>query len=255
MVLIGVFIGLLGLLIGSFLNVCIYRIPEGKSIAFPPSACTACGHRLSAPDLIPVISFLALKGKCRYCGKKISFIYPLVELLTAALFVLLYLRFHFKWDLLIYMAFVSLLVIAAFVDLKLKIIPDEVVIGIAVLGVVKTLFELSNWFDHAAGFVAGGLPLLAIALFCQFVLKKEAMGGGDIKLMAASGLLIGWKLTLFTLVAGVVLGAAVCIILLAVKKAGRKDMISFGPFLAAGAVCALFFGNELIGWYLSLFIR
>lgn len=246
--------GIVGLIIGSFLNVCIYRIPLSRSIAFPPSACAECSHKLNPVDLVPVFSYLFLRGKCRYCGKKISFIYPTVELLTAALFVLLYFKFSLSLTLLVFLITAALLIIASFVDIAHQEIPDEIVIGLLITGVLYTLLDLPNWLNHVIGLFAGGLPLLIIALIAQYGFKKEAMGGGDIKLMAALGLIIGWKLILFSLFLGVILGALTGLILMLLKKIKRSEPLAFGPFLAIGFLLAVFFGDGIIAWYLSLFL-
>jgi leader peptidase (prepilin peptidase)/N-methyltransferase len=244
--------GIVGLVIGSFLNVCIYRIPLGRSIAYPPSACAACGHKLNPLDLFPVFSYLFLKGKCRYCGNKISFIYPAVELLTAALFVLLYFKFSLSIALLFYMITACLLIIASFVDIAHQEIPNGIVIALLITGIAYTLLDLPLWTDHVIGLFAGGLPLLIVAAIAQYGFKKEAMGGGDIKLMAALGLICGWKLILLALFLGIIAGAVYAIVLLFTKKAKRSSALAFGPFLSAGFMFSIFFGEGILFWYLSL---
>ena len=247
--------GIAGLVIGSFLNVCIYRIPLGRSIAYPPSACAECGHKLSPLDLVPVFSYLFLKGKCRYCGKKISFIYPAVELLTAAFFVLLFIKFSLSYAFLFYLITASLLIIASFVDIARQEIPNGIVIALLITGALYTAFDLPHWLDHAIGLFAGGLPLLLVAVAAQYVFKKEAMGGGDIKLMAALGLIAGWQLVLLALFLGIVAGAVGSAIMMLFKKVKSSQAIAFGPFLAAGFMLSVFFGNGILAWYLSFFIR
>lgn len=249
-----VLLGIAGLVFGSFLNVCIYRIPIKKSIAYPPSACGSCGHQLGFLDLFPVFSYIFLGAKCRYCGQKISFIYPAVELLTGILFVLLFLKFSLTVQLAFMLITVSLLIIASFIDALQKIIPDEIVIALFIVGAIYTGIDYTNWLSHLIGLFAGGLPLLLIGLFSEYVLKKEAMGGGDVKLMAALGCIAGWKLILFALFAAVVIGALVSLVLIILKKKEKSSMLAFGPFLSIGFFCAVFFGNEAITWYLS-FLR
>ncbi len=253
----GLFVFLAGITIGSFLNVCVYRLPLGLSIAKGFSACPQCAARLTAVDLVPIISYTVLRGKCRHCGCRISIEYPIVEGITGALFVLLYLKFHLSYDLLIYAALVSLLIVIALIDFKHMMIPNGLIIAGLILGAGKLAASVftnifGSWTLYAIGFVAGGLPLLLIALICAWVLKKEALGGGDIKLMAFAGLVIGWKLIIPAYLIGVVSGAITGIVLMASGKKKRGDEIPFGPFLCFGVMISVFFGNELIAWYLGL---
>jgi leader peptidase (prepilin peptidase)/N-methyltransferase len=265
--IIGIIVFLTGITIGSFLNVCVYRLPLERSIAKGFSACPQCNARLTAVDLVPVVSYIALHGKCRHCGGRISPEYPVVESATGVLFVLLYMRFvHVSgavisgnlYDFLIYAALVSLLIVIALIDFKHMIIPNGLVIAGLVLGGVKLALSVffpdifGGWPLYAIGFAAGGLPLLLIALFCLWVLKKEALGGGDIKLMAFAGLVIGWKLIIPAYLIGVVTGAVAGIILMAVGKKKRGDEIPFGPFLCFGVLVSVFVGYDLIGWYMGL---
>lgn len=256
-IMIGVMIFIFGLVIGSFLNVCIFRLPLGKSVATSPSACPACGHRLMPFDLFPVFSYLFLGGKCRYCKVKISAQYPLVELLNGILWVLLYMRFGLVWTLPIYMALTSLLIVISFVDIKHMEIPDSLIVAGLVLGAVQLLASVFTphfdvWYSYLIGLAAGGLPLLLIAMFGLYVLKKEAMGGGDIKLMAFAGLVIGWKLIIVAYAIGIFTGALAGVLLMVMRKRDRSDAIPFGPFLSFGIVASVFFGNAIINWYLGL---
>ena len=256
MIFIGVMIFILGIVIGSFLNVCIYRLPLGKSIVTSPSACPACEHQLMPLDLIPVFSYLFLGGKCRYCKVKISAQYPLVETLNGAVWVLLYLRFGLIWPLPVYMALISLLIVISAIDIKHMEIPDGLIIAGLVLGAAQLAASVFTpyfdvWYSYLIGFAAGGLPLLLIALFCMYVLKKDAMGGGDIKLMAFAGLVVGWKLIVMAYIIGIVLGALAGVTLMALGKRKRSDAIPFGPFLSFGVVMSVFFGYAIINWYLG----
>lgn len=253
----GVMIFILGIVIGSFLNVCIYRLPLGKSIVTSPSACPSCENPLKPLDLVPVFSYLFLGGKCRYCKVKISVQYPLIEALNGVLWTLLYIRFGLVWPLLVYMALVSLLIVISAIDLKHMEIPDGLIVAGLVLGAAQLLSSVFTpyfdvWHSYLIGFVAGGLPLLLIALFCLYVLKKDAMGGGDIKLMAFAGLVIGWKLTIMAYVIGIITGALAGVALMASGKRKRSDAIPFGPFLSFGVVMSVFFGQAIINWYLGL---
>lgn len=253
----GVCVFLFGMVIGSFLNVCILRLPEQKSIIVGPSSCSACGTQLTARDLVPVFSFIFLRGKCRHCGKRISAQYPLVELLTAVLFLLVYLKFGISWRLPVFAALLSILVVAALIDWRHMEIPNGLIIAILVLGVIQLAASIftglfGSWTSYVIGLFAGGLPLLLIALLCRLILKKEAFGGGDVKLMAVAGLVIGWKLVITSYVIGIITGAIFGVILLATGKKKRGDEIPFGPFLSLGIAASVFFGNELINWYLGL---
>ena len=256
-IIVGVLIFIIGLVIGSFLNVCILRIPENKTIVSFPSSCPECGTRLKPADLVPVFSYAFLRGKCRYCKGRISAIYPSIELLTAVLFLLLYIKFSLSADLLVYAALVSLLIVISMIDLKYLMIPNGLIIAGLVVGAVKLILAIFTplfgyWLDYVIGFFAGGLPLLLIAMFCMYILKKEAVGGGDVKLMAFAGLVIGWKLTIAAYIIGIFLGAVIGIVLMAGKRKSRKDEIPFGPFLSAGIIISIFFGNNMINWYLGL---
>ncbi len=256
-VMTGVMIFILGIVIGSFLNVCIYRLPIGKSIVTSPSACPACEHPLKPLDLVPVFSYLFLGGKCRYCKVKISAQYPLIEALNGVFWTLLYIRFGLVWPLLIYMVLVSLLIVISAIDLKHMEIPDGLVIAGLILGAAQLLASVFTpyfdvWYSYLIGFAAGGLPLLLIALFCLYVLQKDAMGGGDIKLMAFSGLVVGWKLIIMAYVIGIITGALIGVALMASGKRKRSDAIPFGPFLSFGVVMSVFFGHAIINWYLGL---
>lgn len=244
-----VFVLILGLLIGSFLNVCIYRIPEEISVAKGFSYCPNCKTRIQPYDLIPVISYLFLKGSCRHCKTHISIQYPLVELLTSLLFVLVFYQFGLTPLAGLTAVLVSVLVIITFIDLKHQIIPDELVIIIFICGIISIfLSDLSPW-DHIIGFFAVSVLLLIIAF-----LSKGGMGGGDIKLMAAAGLFLGWKLILLALMIASVVGSIVSIFLLVLKKVDRKSMVPFGPFLSIGILIAALYGEYIIWWYLSVFV-
>ena len=175
--------GILGLLIGSFINVCIVRIPEGESIVFPPSRCPRCQKRLSPLDLIPVISYLLLRGKCRHCGEKISARYPLVEILVSVLFILVYRKYGLSFSALAYAVLAAVLVAASFIDLEHMIIPDALNIFLGAAGLLFLLAgQTVSWRQALLGFAAGGGILLLLGYLSVWILKKEGMGGGDIKL-------------------------------------------------------------------------
>lgn len=187
---------------------------------------------------------------------KISAQYPLIEALNGALWVLLYLRFGLIWPLPVYMALISLLIVISAIDIKHMEIPDGLIIAGLVLGAAQLAASVFTpyfdvWYSYLIGFAAGGLPLLLIALFCMYVLKKDAMGGGDIKLMAFVGLVVGWKLIVMAYIIGIVSGALAGVTLMALGKRKRSDAIPFGPFLSFGVVMSVFFGYAIINWYLG----
>lgn len=241
-----ILISCLGVVIGSFLNVCIYRLPRKISLTSPiNSYCPNCDHRLYPKDLVPLFSFLLLQRKCRYCKNKISSRYFWIELLTGVLFLLTYLRFGFTYQLTPYLFFLSLLVTATFIDLEHQIIPNKLNLFGALGGfILNLLTENLGLMGMFLGFLAGGGIMFLIS-----VLSKGGMGGGDVKLAAVIGILLGWKMTLLSLLLAFILGGVGGLILLLLKKKGKKDMIPFGPFLALGALLAVLAGNEIVTWY------
>jgi len=237
-----------GLVIGSFLNVCIYRIPREKSIVWPGSACPACGHPIRWHDNVPVFGYLFLRGKCRDCSAPISPRYPLVELLTGALTVLFALRY---WHTPLWLAFCLLAVYAliaiTFIDLDFMIIPDQFSLGLAVLGLLSSPFNplfSGTWLANAGHSLLGaatGFGLIwLLASVGEMLFKKEAIGGGDLKLMTAAGALAGWQCVVVSLMLGSVLGSIYGGWLLLAKKLGRKEPIPFGPFLCAAILLYLY---------------
>lgn len=242
-----------GLIIGSFLNVCIYRIPRGESIAWPGSHCPTCSHSLSWYDNIPLFSYLVLKGKCRYCRTNISAQYPLVESLNALLYIIMYFRFGFGVDFIFYSLVSSVLLSIIFIDLKEMIIPDSLVLCILVLSVIhKTV----NYFLYgiSPGLINSFLGLLvAGGLFVAIVLlSRGGMGGGDVTLMGALGFVLGFKNILLNIFLSFVLGAIISIALLAAKIKTRKDPIPFGPFIVLGFFITSLWGKVIINWYFNI---
>jgi leader peptidase (prepilin peptidase)/N-methyltransferase len=261
--IIHIFFFLLGSAIGSFLNVCIYRIPRDKSIVKPPSACPGCGRPIRPFDNIPILSYIFLKGKCRNCGTKISIRYPLVELLTGFFFLLLYLKFGVTFELIVFMIFLALLIVISFIDLDFQIIPDILSIGGVALGFILSIIRpffrhLDPRFgilDSLYGIAIGGGILFAIAWLYQFFTKREGMGGGDIKLLGMIGAFCGWKGVVFSLVSGSVFGTVVGIPLMILKGKGSKYAIPFGPFLSLGAIIYTFKGDNLIHLVFKVLFR
>ena len=235
-----------GLIFGSFTNVLIARIPTGESIVTPPSHCPRCGHRLGVLDLVPVLSWLFLKGKCRYCQEAISIRYPAVELLTAALFMGVFLRWGISAYTLAGWALTVILVSSAFIDLDEGIIPDVITIPGVVLGLVVS-FVTIGFFPALWGALAFGGVLFLVA-----VISKGGMGGGDIKLAAVIGAFTGIPGAIITLLLSSFLGAVFGITLMLMGRAGRKTPVKFGPFLAIGAYTAYLFSNQIAAWYMGM---
>lgn len=242
-----VFFFIFGIVFGSFFNVVGLRVPKKESIAYPPSHCTSCNRQLTAIDLVPVLSYLFLKGTCRTCGSKIHWVYPLMEFITGVLFVLAFLHFGFSKELLIALLFVSLLVIITVSDIAYMLIPDKVLLPFAaVLFVLRFLIPLDPWWDSLLGAIIGFSLLFLIA-----VVSKGGMGGGDIKLFFAIGLVVGTLGSLMTLFFASVIGAIVGIIQLRVMKKGRKTPVPFGPSIAVGALIVYFYGTGILDWYMN----
>lgn len=238
-----------GAVIGSFLNVCIYRIPRKKSIVHPPSSCPACEKPVRFYDNVPLISYLVLKGKCRDCGARISFRYFLVELITAVVFMMIYRRWGLSYEFFIQIFFVAVLIVVSFIDYDFQIIPDILSVGGMVAGLIISLVRPGFQVMEAVwGVLIGGGVLFAIAYGYQLITKREGMGGGDIKLLAMIGSFSGLKGVLFSLIGGSIVGTLVGIPLMFMKgrEEGTKYAIPFGPFLSLCAVLYLFMGPGVI---------
>ena len=241
--------GIFGLVLGSFYNVVGLRVPKGESIVNPPSHCTSCGKRLTAFELIPVLSYLIQRGKCKGCGVKVSPIYCFTEIVTALLFALCYVKFGFTAELAVALLFVSLLVIINVSDIAYMLIPNKILLFfLPFLIVSRIVSPLKPWWDSLLGAVIGFSVLLLIA-----VVSKGGMGGGDIKLFLLIGLVLGTIHTLLTLFLASVVGMIVGGIVLKVRGQGRKTPLPFGPSIAVGALLAYFYGDQLIEWYWQLF--
>jgi len=243
-----------GAIFGSFLNVVIYRMPRGRSVVRPPSACPSCGSRIRASDNVPILSYLILKGRCRECGVSIPVRYPVVELLGGALPVVLASRFGLVWDLALYIPFVYALLVVTFVDLDLRLIPDRITLPGLVAGLVLApALGLTGIWESLGGALVGGAALYLIGIAGSAIFKQESMGGGDVKLAAMVGAVLGWGAMPVFLFASFLLGAIGGVVALASGRAGSDHTIPFGPFLAAGALTALLCGDAIARWYFSLF--
>lgn len=249
-VAVGTLCLLLGLVVGSFLNVCIWRLPREESIIRPGSHCPGCGAPLGARDLVPVLSWVFLRGKCRYCGAKISPRYPAVELLTGVLFVWCFLRFGLSPQLAPALVFSAFMVAITFIDLDHQIILDGMLALLAAAGLGQGLWlGQPGWADMLIGSGVGGGLLLVLA-----VVSGGGMGGGDVKFAAALGFWLGWPGILLCLLISFVAGGAISLFLLLAKLRGRKDFIPFGPFIALGAWVALLYGRKILSWYWGFWI-
>ena len=242
-----IFIFLLGITVGSFLNVCILRIPAHESIVTGPSHCMTCGKRLKWWELIPLFSWLALRGRCSGCSSPISPQYPLIEAANGVLWVLVYHRFGFTPDTVLACLLVSVLLVASVIDARTREIPPGTTIFVAVLGLLRTLLHPADWLSHLLGLaVVGGVLLL---LF--FLSGGAAIGGGDVKLMAGTGLFLGLRLNLTAFLLGCVLGSVIHLWRMKFRGAGRD--LAMGPYLSAGVAIALLWGDGLWRWYTGLF--
>lgn len=254
-ILIAVTSFIFGACIGSFLNVVIYRMPEGQSIVSPPSHCPACDHAIPFYFNIPIISFLILRGKCGFCKVPISIRYPLVELITGLLALGLFFKFGVTLTTLFYFIFGAVLITISFIDLDHQIIPDKLSVPGIIIFSTSCLFVPQMRFTSVIlGIIAGGGILYLVALFYYYLRKRQGMGGGDIKLLAMIGAATGLKGVLFTIFTGSIFGTigGVVAIALSGKSGENKTRIPFGPFLSLGAVLYIFWGEPLILWYINL---
>lgn len=258
----GISIFILGLVIGSFLNVCIVRLPredeKERSIITPRSHCVHCKKTIPWYDNIPVLSYVFLGGRCRFCRSEISFRYPFVEMLTGLSFLFFYKYFGLSAILWPYLVMLSGLIVATFIDIEHRIIPDEISLGGIVAGFVFSLFipQLHQTNVHYIGgmksffgIIIGGGSIYLMGLLGDFIFKKESMGGGDVKLMAMIGAFLGWKLAVLAFFIAPFFGAVVGII---VKIRTKESLIPYGPFLAIGALVALFFSDSIIQWIFNI---
>ncbi|GCD12870.1 prepilin peptidase [Clostridium tagluense] len=247
---------ILGLLIGSFLNVCIYRIPRGESIAYPPSHCTSCGNNIKSYDLIPVISWIFLSGKCRNCGQKISIRYALVELSTAILFLLAYFQYGVSIFLLRYLILIPFLIVIAMIDHDTMEVYTTttwvaIAMGIVLLGVNFYLGQAVATYIYGALFGAGFI--IIIILLSKLIIGIEGMGWGDAEICGLCGLFLGFKLTLIMMFFSFIIGGIVGIYLLRFKKKNGRSEMPFGPSIIMATFLIIIWGDKILNWYLSTF--
>jgi leader peptidase (prepilin peptidase) / N-methyltransferase len=243
-----------GLLVGSFLNVVIARVPEGRSLVRPRSACPGCGATIAWYDNIPILSFLALRARCRACGAPISWRYPLVEALTAVLFATAGLAFGPTLEGVVAAALLAALLAITVIDLEHQIIPDVISLPGILAGFLANLATgRVSWVESLIGAVVGAGLFVVIAVVGSWWAGQEAMGGGDIKLAAMLGSFLGWKALAISIFISTVIGGILSAVFMTVGIRGRKDPIPFGPFLAVGGAAGLFWGERMVRWYLSVF--
>jgi leader peptidase (prepilin peptidase)/N-methyltransferase len=248
-----VIMAVFGSIVGSFLNVCIYRIPGDRSIILPRSYCPHCGQPIKFYDNIPVLSYLMLKGQCRTCKARISLQYPAVELITASLSALLFWRYGLSLQYLATFSFTCSLIVITFIDLEHQIIPDVITLpGIPLFFLAAVFIMKLRLIDVVLGIIIGGGILYLIAFAYELLRKTEGMGGGDIKLLAMIGAFLGWQSLWFIIMVSSILGAVIGITAMVIQKEDMKYAIPFGPFLSVGAVSYLFFGSYVTG---LLFLR
>ena len=244
---------ILGAIVGSFLNVCIMRLPREESIITPGSHCLHCNNPIKFYDNVPLISYLLLRGRCRHCKKSISPQYPLIEGITAIGSLLLFLKYGLSLSYLFYFSFVAALIVITVIDLYHQIIPDVISIpgiGVGLLGAL--IIPHFTFFNSLIGMLLGGGSLFVVATLYQWLFKREGMGGGDVKLLAMIGAFLGWESVILTILFSSLIGSITGIIIIALKGKNLKYAIPFGPFLSLGAVTALFYGREIIKWYIFL---
>lgn len=246
------YIVVLGLVIGSFLNVCIYRIPKGESIIFPPSHCGKCKHTLKPQDLVPVLSFIFFRGRCRYCRKKISIRYPIIESLNGILYLLVYLKFGMSLMILKYLILVSLLIVIGMIDYDSQFVFTSTTIFGGIAAVIFIIIEGIIYHTDVANLILGGL--LGFGIIGIIVFITNGMGTGDIEIAIVCGLFLGAKGILLGLFLAIILGGVTCVFILAMKLKEAKERIAFGPFIGIGTMISMLWGVDILKFYFELFI-
>lgn len=254
-IFISIYTFIIGIIFGSFFNVCIYRIPEKQSISNPPSHCPNCNTRLKPMDLVPIFSYLLSGRKCRYCKEKISSRYAIVELLTGILFLIVFNKFYLDISTVYYLVLTSILIIITFIDIDHYIIPDGLLIIGSIFAIVfNIIFKIITIKESLLGAIICGGGVLAIVYLIEFIVKKEVMGGGDIKLFAMIGLFLGIKNSLLSALISVYVGAVFGIIMITyskIKKSEFNSMIPYGPFISIATFIVMLYGDNIINWYMN----
>ncbi|MDP2647561.1 MAG: A24 family peptidase [Desulfobacterales bacterium] len=251
--LMGTFAFLFGMCTGSFLNVCIYRLPDSKSIVSPRSMCPGCGQTIRFYDNIPIISYLWLRGRCRACHMAIAFRYVIVEAFGGFLSLCVFLQYGATVEGLVYFAFIAALIVITYIDIDHQIIPDVITLPGIFIGFIASFFlPAITYKGSIIGILSGGGSLFAIAWIYHLMTRKEGMGGGDIKLLAMIGAFLGLEGVIYVVFFGSAIGTLVGSLVMLQKKQGLKLAVPFGPFLSIGAISYIFFGPKLISWYLHV---
>lgn len=247
--MIDFFVIVYGLLIGSFLNVCIFRIPKNQSISFPPSHCTSCKNKIKWYDLIPVISYIILKGKCRYCSEKISIQYPIIEIITASMFYGLYYKYGLTITFFKYAILVCFLIVCGVIDFFTTDVYLKVTLPGIVIGFIFAIYEIIK-YGNITNYLLGAI--ISWGIIALIILITKGMGWGDAEICLMAGIFLGFKLSLLMIFLSFIFGAVGGILLIILKKKSRKDMIPFGPFIALATIFTIFFGNYFLNYYYPL---
>ena len=243
----------LGLVVGSFLNVCVYRLPRGGSIVSPPSHCTTCGRALRWFENVPVVGYLMLRGRCRTCRGPISLMYPAVELVTPALFLVQYWQLGWQPLLGARLVFSCAMIVLFLIDLQHRILPNVVTIPGVVVGLAASFFVEPGWLDAVLGVAVGGGSLLAISEAYYRIRGAEGLGMGDVKMLAMIGAFLGWQLMLVTLLLASLLGSLIGVAMIVLRRGDAKHALPLGSFLAIGAIASTVIGEPFIAWYASFY--
>lgn len=236
-----------GIVVGSFLNVCVYRIPEHEDIVKTRSHCMSCGKQLKWYDMFPLLSYLFLRGKCRVCGVKLSVQYPLIEAVNGILYVIIVYIHGVNVDSLLYCLLTSALIVLSVIDFRTYEIPFGINLFILALGLIRAALD----YQHILSYLIGFLAVSAVLAILYYASKGRAIGGGDVKLMAACGLFLGWKLIIIAFLLGCILGAFIHVIRMKVSK--EDHVLAMGPYLSAGVFIAAMWGSQMLTWYLGQF--
>ncbi|MCE5221054.1 MAG: prepilin peptidase [Clostridium sp.] len=245
-------IGIWGLVIGSFLNVCIYRIPKEESIAFPPSHCAKCQHNLSSVDLVPVFSYIFLRGRCKYCNEKISIRYPFIESLNGILYLIIYLKFGLTLIALKYCILVSILIVIGLIDYDTQFVYTSTTIFGGIVGVVFIIVQAAMYKNEVLDLILGAV--IGFGIIGLIVFLTRGMGEGDIEIATVCGLFLGVKGILLGLFLAIIIGGIIGIIILALKLKETKEKIAFGPCIAIGSLISMLWGVEILKFYWNLLI-